>query len=210
MEQACSRRPGNPCSVGHRCIQRARAQCEGKSVSANRPGAPITHASSACSSSICAPQPLVGVALQIELGPTGEPFPSGPSIGPFVHAASNALEHAFGRPPVHIGSGAAVPAMNLLHRVSGGAETFAWGAQDLELANIHGDDESVDPVELQRNAARAGSARARTRRGTVVVAVIFGAKGLKHVAVRVNGGGASGVSVGRPHYRVEAHPPDDG
>jgi hypothetical protein len=62
-----------------------------------------------------------------------------------------ALEQAYGREVTYVGQGGSIPLANVLSSIapSGHGEIILWGAQD-EDAHIHGIDESVDLLELER------------------------------------------------------------
>ncbi|MGI8593098.1 MAG: dipeptidase [Solirubrobacteraceae bacterium] len=64
-------------------------------------------------------------------------------------AARAALEEAYGKPPVQMGSGGSIPLITMLTRAMPNAEIIIWGAED-PGANIHSADESVDLSELER------------------------------------------------------------
>jgi acetylornithine deacetylase/succinyl-diaminopimelate desuccinylase-like protein len=67
-------------------------------------------------------------------------------------AALRALEGAYGKAPVQVGSGGAIPLVDTLAGATG-ADIVLWGASD-DGAQIHAADESVDLGDLER-AARA-------------------------------------------------------
>jgi cysteinylglycine-S-conjugate dipeptidase len=69
--------------------------------------------------------------------------------GPGYRAALSAMEHAYGKPPVKLGSGGSIPLVTLLDRALPGAEVVIWGAEDPD-ARIHSADEGVDLDELER------------------------------------------------------------
>jgi cysteinylglycine-S-conjugate dipeptidase len=71
------------------------------------------------------------------------------SDGPGYAAAATALEEAYGKPPVQMGSGGSIPLITMLTRAMPQAEIIIWGAED-PGANIHSADESVDLAELER------------------------------------------------------------
>ena len=75
------------------------------------------------------------------------------SDGTAYAAAAAAMEDAYGRPAVKVGSGGSIPLVTTLAEAVPQAEIIVWGAQD-EGAQIHSADESVDLAELER-AARA-------------------------------------------------------
>jgi acetylornithine deacetylase/succinyl-diaminopimelate desuccinylase-like protein len=71
--------------------------------------------------------------------------------GPAYTAATAALEDAYGKPAVNIGSGGSIPLVTALAHAVPQAEIVVWGAQD-EAAAIHSANESVDLAELERAA----------------------------------------------------------
>jgi acetylornithine deacetylase/succinyl-diaminopimelate desuccinylase-like protein len=73
-----------------------------------------------------------------------------PTGGPGCQAALEALEQAYGRPASQVGSGGSIPLLQALSQVSPGAEFVLWGAEDMAYARIHGPNESVDPLEIER------------------------------------------------------------
>ena len=73
------------------------------------------------------------------------------SDGAAYEAAAAAMEEAYGRPAVQVGSGGSIPLVTTLAQAVPQAEIIVWGAQD-EAAQIHSADESVDLRELERAA----------------------------------------------------------
>ena len=71
--------------------------------------------------------------------------------GPAYGAAIAAMEGAYGKQAVQIGSGGSIPLVTTLAQAIPQAEIIVWGAQD-EAAAIHSADESVDLAELERAA----------------------------------------------------------
>jgi acetylornithine deacetylase/succinyl-diaminopimelate desuccinylase-like protein len=71
--------------------------------------------------------------------------------GPAYQAAAAALEDAYGKPAVKVGSGGSIPLVTTLAQAVPQAEIIVWGAQD-EAAAIHSANESVDLAELERAA----------------------------------------------------------
>ncbi|MEA2341674.1 MAG: cysteinylglycine-S-conjugate dipeptidase, partial [Solirubrobacteraceae bacterium] len=69
--------------------------------------------------------------------------------GPGEAAAARALEGAYGKAPVKVGSGGAIPLCVLLAQAYPDAEIILWGAAD-DAAQIHAADESVDLGDLER------------------------------------------------------------
>lgn len=72
---------------------------------------------------------------------------------PAVVAAEAALEEAYGAPVENIGSGASIPLVASLKKVSPDAAILLWGAEDTAQSRIHASDESVDPAEIERMIA---------------------------------------------------------
>src|SRR6478735_3998952 len=72
---------------------------------------------------------------------------------PAIVAAEAALEVAYGAPVENIGSGASIPLVASLKKVSPDAAILLWGAEDTAKARIHASDESVDPAEIARMIA---------------------------------------------------------
>lgn len=78
-----------------------------------------------------------------------------PAFVPAVHGELtdlflSALTEAFGVKASEVGCGASIPMLNALQIVSPHAEFLEAGASDMEKAKIHGGNESVDPVELEK------------------------------------------------------------
>ena len=69
---------------------------------------------------------------------------------PAIVAAEAALEEAYGAPVENIGSGASIPLVASLKKVSPDAAILLWGAEDTAQSRIHASDESVDPAEIER------------------------------------------------------------
>jgi acetylornithine deacetylase/succinyl-diaminopimelate desuccinylase-like protein len=69
--------------------------------------------------------------------------------GPAYRAAAAAMEDAYSRRAVKVGSGGSIPLVTTLAQAFPQAEIVIWGAQD-EAAAIHSANESVDLAELQR------------------------------------------------------------
>jgi acetylornithine deacetylase/succinyl-diaminopimelate desuccinylase-like protein len=69
---------------------------------------------------------------------------------PAIVAAEAALEAAYGAPVENIGSGASIPLVASLKKVSPDAAILLWGAEDTAQSRIHASDESVDPAEIER------------------------------------------------------------
>lgn len=72
---------------------------------------------------------------------------------PAIVAAESALEAAYGAPVENIGSGASIPLVASLQKVSPGSAIILWGAEDTAQSRIHASDESVDPGEIERMIA---------------------------------------------------------
>ncbi|MCW3017004.1 MAG: dipeptidase [Solirubrobacterales bacterium] len=68
--------------------------------------------------------------------------------GPYAAAAAQALHDAYGKPPVKVGSGGAIPLCVTLAHAFPSAEIVLWGACD-DAAQIHAADESVDLGDLE-------------------------------------------------------------
>ncbi|MGX5695956.1 M20/M25/M40 family metallo-hydrolase [Agromyces soli] len=69
---------------------------------------------------------------------------------PAIVAAESALADAYGAPVENIGSGASIPLVASLQKVSPGSAIILWGAEDTAQSRIHASDESVDPGEIER------------------------------------------------------------
>ena len=69
---------------------------------------------------------------------------------PAIPAAMDAMRQAFGRQVESIGSGASIPLVASLKKVSPDAAILLWGAEDTKQSRIHASDESVDPDEIER------------------------------------------------------------
>lgn len=69
--------------------------------------------------------------------------------GPYAAAAAQALHDAYGKAPVRVGSGGAIPLCVTLAQAFPKAEIVLWGACD-DGARIHAADESVDLGDLER------------------------------------------------------------
>jgi acetylornithine deacetylase/succinyl-diaminopimelate desuccinylase-like protein len=70
--------------------------------------------------------------------------------GSFVAAFTDALCEAFGAEVTHLGSGGSVPLLSVLQRTSPEADFLLYGVSDWAKSNLHGGNESVDPLELER------------------------------------------------------------
>lgn len=80
---------------------------------------------------------------------SGAPGFAGGGDGPGLAAARRALQAAYGKPAVDVGSGGSIPLVTVLADVFPDAEVVVWGAQD-DGARIHAGDEGVDLAELER------------------------------------------------------------
>jgi acetylornithine deacetylase/succinyl-diaminopimelate desuccinylase-like protein len=69
--------------------------------------------------------------------------------GPFAAAAAQAMQEAYGKAAVKVGSGGAIPLCVTLAEAFPAAEIVLWGACD-DAAQIHAADESVDLSDLER------------------------------------------------------------
>ena len=69
--------------------------------------------------------------------------------GPCAALAAQAMQDAYGKAPVKVGSGGAIPLCVTLAQAYPSAEIVLWGACD-DGARIHAADESVDLDELER------------------------------------------------------------
>ncbi len=69
--------------------------------------------------------------------------------GPYAAAAAQALHDAYGKAPVRVGSGGAIPLCVTLAQAFPDAEIILWGACD-DAARIHAADESVHLGDLER------------------------------------------------------------
>jgi acetylornithine deacetylase/succinyl-diaminopimelate desuccinylase-like protein len=82
-----------------------------------------------------------GVPLEIHAGPTGDGFRAA-SSGIAWEAMASAMEQAWGRRPVEIATGGAIPLVKALSEGVPEAAIFVFGACD-SFANIHGPDERL-------------------------------------------------------------------
>jgi acetylornithine deacetylase/succinyl-diaminopimelate desuccinylase-like protein len=82
-----------------------------------------------------------GVPLEITAGATGDGFRSA-SAGLAWEAMASALEQAWGRPPVEIAMGGAIPLVKAMSEGVPEATIFVFGACD-SFANIHGPNERL-------------------------------------------------------------------
>lgn len=91
-----------------------------------------------------------GARTTLSDGPVAHGF-GARTDGAAYRAAAAAMEEAYGRPAVQVGSGGSIPLVTALAQAVPQAEIIVWGAQD-EGARIHSADESVDLAELERAA----------------------------------------------------------
>ena len=91
-----------------------------------------------------------GARLKLTEGALAHGFAAG-TDGPAYQAAIAAMQDAYARPAVKIGSGGSIPLVTTLAQAVPQAEIIVWGAQD-EAAAIHSANESVDLAELERAA----------------------------------------------------------
>ncbi|GAA1964723.1 M20/M25/M40 family metallo-hydrolase [Agromyces allii] len=97
--------------------------------------------------------------VTVEKVKTGYPFHVDESH-PAILAGEQALTEAYGVEVERIGSGASIPLVASLKKVSPDAAILLWGAEDTAKSRIHASDESVDPGEIQRMiAAQVGFIR---------------------------------------------------
>jgi acetylornithine deacetylase/succinyl-diaminopimelate desuccinylase-like protein len=82
-----------------------------------------------------------GVPLEVHAGSTGDGFRAG-AAGPAWDAMDTAIEAAWGKRPVQIATGGAIPLVKAMSEGVPGAALFVFGACD-SFANIHGPDERV-------------------------------------------------------------------
>ena len=91
-----------------------------------------------------------GVEVVVEQGEAGHGLQVR-NDGPAFAAMHRAMEAAYGRAPVEIGSGGSVPLVPVLARTFPLAEILIFGASD-ERSQYHSTDESVDLGDLERTA----------------------------------------------------------
>jgi acetylornithine deacetylase/succinyl-diaminopimelate desuccinylase-like protein len=91
-----------------------------------------------------------GVRVSVERGEPGLGY-AAPTDGPAYAAARRALEKAYGRPVVEMGSGGSVPLIPVIARTYPESEILLMGAMD-HRCNAHAQDESVDLAEVARAA----------------------------------------------------------
>jgi acetylornithine deacetylase/succinyl-diaminopimelate desuccinylase-like protein len=89
-----------------------------------------------------------GIPLQVHTGGTGDGF-KGKTSGPAWEAMAAAMEAAFGRPPVQIATGGAIPLVKALSDGVPDATVLLFGTTD-KFANIHGPNERVLVDELEK------------------------------------------------------------
>ena len=73
-----------------------------------------------------------------------------PTGGSAYKLAGQILKAVYEKPVTEIGAGGSIPLINLLKEAVPGAEFVLWGCEDNEQSQIHGVDESVDLLELER------------------------------------------------------------
>jgi acetylornithine deacetylase/succinyl-diaminopimelate desuccinylase-like protein len=89
-----------------------------------------------------------GFSLTVEPSDTGDGFEATTS-GVAYEAARGALRTAWGREPIEIGSGGAIPLVSGLHAAVPGAEILLFGAEDMQC-NLHAPNERVVIDEIRR------------------------------------------------------------
>jgi acetylornithine deacetylase/succinyl-diaminopimelate desuccinylase-like protein len=89
-----------------------------------------------------------GVAIDVQAGDTGDGF-RGKTSGPAWDAMSAAMESAWGRPPVQIATGGAIPLVKALSDAAPEATVLLFGTTD-KFANIHGPNERVLVDEFEK------------------------------------------------------------
>ncbi len=90
-----------------------------------------------------------GAHVEVTPTKTGAPFLAR-TQGPGYAAARQALELAYGRSVDDVGMGGSIPLLAVLAEVAPQAEIILWGAEDVQAARIHSENESVDLDELTR------------------------------------------------------------
>ena len=60
------------------------------------------------------------------------------------------MEAVYRRPVQEAGAGGSIPLLNVLKRAVPGSEFVLWGCEDHEQSRIHGTNESVALIELER------------------------------------------------------------
>ena len=89
-----------------------------------------------------------GARVTVTPGAQGSGFAAA-DRGPVHDLACDALEAAYGKPAVAMGSGGSIPLVSSFASALPGAEIVLWGAEDGACA-IHAPNESVDRSELER------------------------------------------------------------
>lgn len=89
-----------------------------------------------------------GLELTVERRSSGSGFRADTS-GPAYAAARKAMRTAWGRLPIEIGSGGAIPLVSALHRAVPRAEILLFGAEDMQC-NLHAPNERVVVDEIRR------------------------------------------------------------
>ncbi len=111
------------------------------------PGDDPTRAFSLVSAHLQAAAPW-GVSIEVTEG-AGAPGWIATGDGPGLAAARRAMQGAYGREAITVGTGGAIPLVTALADLLPDADIVVWGAQD-PGARIHAGDESVDLAELER------------------------------------------------------------
>ena len=88
--------------------------------------------------------------VEIETEAVSEPF-AGSTNGTARAAFREALADAYGRRPIDVGQGGAIPVCNAFNEAYPNAEILLFGVEE-PLSAIHSPNESVDPGELERIA----------------------------------------------------------
>jgi len=78
-------------------------------------------------------------------------FATGSSDGPYAEIMKECLTEAFELPCVEGGSGGSIPLLEVLQKASPDAEFLLFGPIDNEQANMHGANESVCELELEKS-----------------------------------------------------------
>jgi acetylornithine deacetylase/succinyl-diaminopimelate desuccinylase-like protein len=73
-----------------------------------------------------------------------------PTGGQGYMAARKVMEAVYRRPVQEAGAGGSIPLLNVLKRAVPGSEFVLWGCEDHEQSRIHGSNESVALIELER------------------------------------------------------------
>jgi cysteinylglycine-S-conjugate dipeptidase len=89
-----------------------------------------------------------GLRLTVERGDVGTGFEA-TTAGPAYEAGRIALQTAWGKEAIEIGSGGAIPLVGGLHQAVPGAEVLLFGAEDMQC-NLHAPNERVVIDEIRR------------------------------------------------------------